>query len=402
VPPGIRGRAEASGRKSDPNHKGRRRPANQTREEAMKTKHRSGAIDRRSFIAGSAAAASVLVIHPKDARAAGWPEKPVTLVIMYAAGGGTDVVLRVIAQEMAKAKGWTVEPLNKPGAVGGIATNYVLSQPADGYTLLGAANFNKFVRVMGHSKSKTWEDWTIMQAAASLASWSVRTESDLKSVDDVVKFGKANPGRLTISTSGTGGLWQELAMQVADRLGIEVKYVPYKGGKPATLAGLQGEVMVAGGGVHEHIELIRAGKLRNLFHCGTKDIKLADGKVLSSLGTLVPAAKSLLPAGGTYNLMMRRTVPIAVQKEITAAFVQAAQSKTFKDVAEKKFFELQVLTGEAADKRAAQLEAQTAYLFNRYNAQIGAKVKSAQELGLPDPKDFDKWWPPQGYKPVGV
>jgi len=132
----------------------------------MKTKQRSGIVNRRSFLAGSAAAASVLVIRPQDARAAGWPEKPITVVIMYAAGGGTDVVMRLIAQEMAKAKGWSVEPLNKPGAVGGIATNYVLSQPADGYTLLGAANFNKFVRVMGHTKSKTWEDWTIMQGGA--------------------------------------------------------------------------------------------------------------------------------------------------------------------------------------------------------------------------------------------
>jgi hypothetical protein len=158
--------------------------------------------------------------------------------------------------------------------------------------------------------------------------------------------------------------------------------------------------MVAGGGVHEHIELIRAGKLRNMFHCGTSDIKLKDGKVLSSLGTLVPAAKSLLPAGGTYNLMMRRSVPLAVQKAVTEAFVAAANSEAFKKVAESKFFELQVLTGEAADKRAAQLEAQTAYLFNRYNAQIGAKVKSAKELGLPEPKDFESWWPPKGYKPV--
>jgi tripartite-type tricarboxylate transporter receptor subunit TctC len=368
----------------------------------MKSKQRPAAIDRRSFLAGSAAATSFLVIRPQGANAAGWPEKPITVVIMYAAGGGTDVVIRLLAQEMAAAKGWTVEPLNKPGAVGGIATNYVLGQPADGYTLLGAANFNKFVRVMGHSTSKTWEDWTIMQGGASLASWSVRAESEFKSLDEVVKFAKANPGRLTISTSGTGGLWQEVAMQVADRLGIDIKYVPYKGGKPATLAGLQGETMIAGGGVHEHIELIRAGKLRNLFQCGTKDIKLSDGKVLSSLGTLVPAAKSLLPVGGTYNLMMRRTVPLAVQKEITDAFVKAANSKAFKEVAEKKFFELQVLTGEAADRRAAQLEAQTAYLFNQYNSQIGAKVKSAKELGLPDPKDFDKWWPPQGYKAVGV
>jgi len=360
---------------------------------------RSG-IRRRDVLAGAAGAASFMVIRPGPANAANWPDKPVTVVIMYAAGGGTDVVIRLIAKEMAAAKGWTIEPLNKPGAVGGIATNYVLGQPADGYTLLGAANFNKFVRVMGHTDSKIWEDWTIMQAAASLASWSVRAESDLKSVDDVVKFAKANPGRLTMSTSGTGGIWHEVAMQVAESLGIEVKFVPYKGGKPATLAGLQGETMIAGGGVHEHIELIRAGKLRNLFHCGTKDITLKDGQVLKSIGSLVPATKSILPVGGTYNLMMRRSVPVEVQKEITDAFVKAANSSAFKAVAESKFFELQVLTGEAADKRAAQLETNTAYLFNRYKDQIGAPVKSAKELGLPEPKDFDKWWPPQGYKPV--
>jgi tripartite-type tricarboxylate transporter receptor subunit TctC len=368
----------------------------------MRSKQRPGLVDRRSFIAGSAAAASVLVIRPRDARAAGWPEKPVTLVIMYAAGGGTDVVMRLIAKEMAAAKGWSIEPLNKPGAVGGIATNYVLSQPADGYTLLGAANFNKFVRVMGHTKSKTWEDWTIMQGGASLASWSVADGSQLKSFDDMVKWAKANPGKLTISTSGTGGIWHEVGMLVADRIGIKVTFVPYKGGKPATLAGLQGETMIAGGGVHEHIELIRAGKLRNLFHCGSGDIKLPDGKVLTSIGTLVPATKPLLPAGGTYNLMMRRAVPAAVQKEVTEAFVKAINSDAFKKVAKAKFFELQVLTGKAADKKAAMLEAQTADLFNRYQGQIGAKVKTAKELGLPDPKDFDKWWPPKGYKAVGV
>jgi tripartite-type tricarboxylate transporter receptor subunit TctC len=301
---------------------------------------------------------------------------------------------------MAAAKGWTIEPVNKPGAVGGIATNYVLQQPADGYTLLGAANFNKFVRVMGHTQSKVWEDWTIMQAAASLASWSVAEGSQFKAIDDMVKFAKANPGRLTISTSGTGGIWHEVAMQVAEALGIEVKFVPYKGGKPATLAGLQGETMIAGGGVHEHIELIRAGKLRNLFHCGTQDITLKDGQVLKSIGGLVPATKPILPVGGQYNLVMRRSVPVEIQKEITDAFVKAANSPAFKEVAESKFFELQVLTGEAADKRAAQLETNTAYLFNRYKDQIGAPVKSAKELGLPEPKDFDKWWPPQGYKPV--
>ena len=370
----------------------------------MTKKHNGGSragIRRRDVLAGAAGAASFLVIRPNPANAAKWPDKPITMVIMYAAGGGTDVIMRLLANEMAAAKGWTIEPLNKPGAVGGIATNYVLGQSADGYTLLGAANFNKFVRVMGHTKSKQWEDWTTMQAAAAPASWSVRAESPLKSIDDVIKFAKANPGKLTISTSGTGGIWHEVAMQVADKLDIKVQFVPYKGGKPAALAGLQGEVMIAAGGVPEHIELLRAGKMRNLFQCGTQDIKLDNGQVLHSIGNLVPATKSLLPVGSTYNLMLRRSVPVEIQKEITDAFVKASKSAAFKSVCEKKFFEQQILTGEAADKRAAQLETNTAFLFNKYQDQVGGKVKSAKELGLPEPDGFDKWWPPQGYKPVG-
>jgi len=363
---------------------------------------KKNAIRRRDLLAGAASAASFLIIRPGSAKADKWPDKPITIVIMYAAGGGTDVVIRLIAKEMAAAKGWTIEPLNKPGAVGGIATNYVLGEPADGYTLLGAANFNKFVRVMGHTTSKIWEDWTIMQAASSLADWSVREASPFMNLDDMVKWAKANPGKLTISTSGTGGIWHEVAMQIAGQLGITVQFVPYKGGKPATLAGLQGETMIAGGGVHEHIELIRAGKLRNLFQCGTTDIHLKDGKVLYSIGTLVPATKPLLPLGGNYNLMMRRTVPIEIQKEITDAFVKAANSPAFTAVCETKFFERQILTGAAADKRAAQLEVSTAYLFNQYRDQVGGKVMTAKALGLPDPKDFDKWWPPKGYKPVGA
>jgi tripartite-type tricarboxylate transporter receptor subunit TctC len=361
---------------------------------------KSQSIRRRDFLAG-VAASTVLVIHPRDAHAK-WPEKPIQLVIMYAPGGGTDVVLRLLAKEMAAAKGWTIDIQNRPGAVGGIATNYVLGQPADGYTLLGAANSNKFVRVMGHTKSKVWEDWTVMQAANSLASWSVPIASQFKTLDDAVKFAKANPGKLTISTSGTGGVWHEVALLIADKLGIRPQFVPYKGGKPATLAGLQGEVMVGGGGVHEHIDLIRAGKLRNLCHTGSKDIKLADGTVLPSVGTLVPSTKAFLPAGGSYNIMMKRSVPVAIQKEITEAFVKAVASAAFKEVAAKQFFEIEVLTGEAADKRAASLEVNAADIFNRFKDQMGAKVKSQKELGLPDPKDFDKWWPPQGYKPVGV
>ena len=109
-----------------------------------------------------------------------------------------------------------------------------------------------------------------------------------------------------------------------------------------------------------------------------------------------------MPAGGTYNLMMRRAVPLEIQRQLAQAFEQAIQSKAFKDIAERQFFEIEVVKGAAADEKGARLETITADLFNRYKEQIGAPVKSAKELGLPEPEKFDEWWPPQGYKPVEV
>ncbi len=359
------------------------------------------AMKRRTFLTGTAAsmAAMAITIPAGGALAAGYPERPITLVVMYAAGGGTDVIMRKLADEMAKAKNWTINVINKPGAVGGVATQYVFGQAADGYTVLGGANYNKFVRVMGHVDMVPWEEWVFFHAANSLASWSVPIDSPFKTFDDVVAAAKANPGKVTISTSGTGGIWHELALIVGSFAGIDLKYVPYKGGKPATLAGLQGEVDIAGGGVHEHIDLIRAGKLRNLQQAGAEDITLDNGTVLPSVGGLVPAIKPFLPVGGTYNFIMRRDTPTDVLTMVQEAFVAAAKSDGFQEMVKKKFFQTDIRIGEAADKRAAQLETITVDTFNKFADQIGAKVKTAEELGLPKPADFETWWPPEGYKP---
>lgn len=360
-------------------------------------------LNRRQMLKTGAAAmgAFAITIPASQAFAAGYPERPVTVVVMYGAGGGTDTIMRKIASEMAASTGWNVNVINKPGAVGAVATKYVHAQKSDGYTVLGGANYNKFVRVMGHVDLVPWEEWIFFQAATAIASWAVPIDSPFQTFDDVVTAAKANPGKVSISTSGTGGLWHELALIVGSFAGIELKYIPYKGGKAATLAGLQGEVDIAGGGVHEHVDLIRAGKLRSLQQTGTEDIVLADGTVMPSIGAMVPSIKSFLPIGGTYNFIMKRDTPLDIQKMVETAFVAAANSDGFREMIDTKFFQLDIRVGENADKTAAKLETITVDTFNKFSDQIGADVKSAADLGLPSPADFESWWPPQGYKPVG-
>lgn len=359
-------------------------------------------LNRRKFIAGAGAVgvvAATPTFFTKNVRAANWPERPITAVVMYGAGGGTDTIIRTITGEMAKIAGWEINVINKPGAVGGIATRFVQNKSDDGYTWLGAANYNKFVRIMGHSDSKAWEDWQYFQAANSLASWSVRADSPYKTFEDVVAAAKANPGKISISTSGTGGLWQELALIVSEAAGIQLKYVPYKGGKKATLAGLQGEVDIAGGGVHEHVELLKAGKLRNLQQTGPSDITIDGVGTLRSVGNMLPSLKPLLPLSGIYNIALKRNTPLDVLEKIKPVFAEAVKSEKFQGILKSKHFQEDIRYGADADRRAAQVESVTAKTFWNTKDQIGKKVKSPDELGLPDPDNFDKWWPPQGYKP---
>jgi tripartite-type tricarboxylate transporter receptor subunit TctC len=374
------------------------------KEKIVKTESRTTGLGRRKFVIGAGAAGFVAaapsIITSSRALAAGWPERPITVVVMYGAGGGTDTIIRTLAGEMAKSTGWEINVINKPGAVGGVATRFVLNKPDDGYWWLGAANYNKFVRIMGHSDSKAWEDWQYFQAANSIASWSVRTDSPYQTFEDVIAAAKANPGKISISTSGTGGLWQELALIVSEAAGVKLKFVPYKGGKAATLAGLQGEVDIAGGGVHEHIEFIKAGQLRNLQQTGRDDLVVPDVGTLRSIGGMLPELKGLLPLSGIYNIALKRGTPLDILEKIKPAFVGAVNSDAFQAIAKKKYFDVDIRTGEAADRRAAQVESITAKTFWDTQDQIGKKVKSSSDLGLPDPANFDSWWPPQGYKSI--
>jgi tripartite-type tricarboxylate transporter receptor subunit TctC len=359
--------------------------------------------DRRSFLGATAMVAATITM-PATLFAQGYPTRPVTVVIMYAAGGGTDVLIRKLVEEMGKVRGWNINIANRPGAVGGIATQYVGAQPADGYNLLGAANYNKFVRVLGHvpAEPAPWEQWAFLKAGNAIASWSVPVDSPFQTLEDVIEAARERPGEISISTSGTGGIWHEMALLISSFADIELRYVPYQGGQPATLAGLQGEVDVAGGGVHEHIELVRAGQLRMLQHTGTEDIVLDDGTVLPTVANLLPDLEPFLPMGPTYNLIIRRDTPREVLKEIQDAFVEAAETEEFREFLSARHFQHDIRTGEAADREAASMEVITTDLFNRYADQIGGDVLSAEELGLPTPDEFANWWPPEGYDPLDL
>ena len=327
-----------------------------------------------------------------------WPDKPITAVIQYKAGGGTDVMTRAYAAEMEAPLKATINAVNRDGALGALAMDFVWQKPSDGNWWLGGSNFGKQLRVMGHTTLSPWKDWQYFKAGNSIQGFAVKADSPFKTLGDFIEAARKAPGKYKISNSGVGGLWAEGISIMASEAKIDIKQIPYKGGAPAALACLQGEVDVAGSGLHETIEFIRAGTLRNLAIFAKEPITLKDGTELQPVGKYVPSLEPYAPFGGYYTLAVKRDTPAPIIEKIAEAFKVACNSEKFESMLEKKFFLKDVLVGEAADKAAARAESTTAWLLWDLKVE-GAKVNPA-DAGIPRPEDFDKWWPPQGYKPT--
>jgi tripartite-type tricarboxylate transporter receptor subunit TctC len=360
-------------------------------------------VTRRNVLLSSSALAIAAVssgdgsfgILAAQAQTAWKAERPIQAVIQFAAGGGTDAVVRTVLKEAEPVLGQRINATNMPGALGSVALEHVIQQPADGHTWLGCGGFVDYPRIAGMTSSVAWHDWQFYQTNTSIASWSVHPDSPFKTFADVIEYARANPGKLRVSSDGIGGLWHEAMAIIALKAGFKFTNVPFDGGAPATLAAVQREVDVAGSGLHEQAQFIRAGRLRHLAVFTSQPVPFGD-KALEPITKYVPAAADATPFGAVYAIAVRRQTPQPVLQTLASVFERAVKSPGFQKMLADRFMQENFLTGAALDKRIAMMETQRAHLFQ----EIGLAKKTPQELGLPSPDKFDSWWPPQGYRPA--
>lgn len=146
--------------------------------------------------------------------------------------------------------------------------------------------------------------------------------------------------------------------------------------------------------MHEQLELIRAGRLRNLSVCTEKAMDI-QGQHLKSITDFIPGLKGKTPIGGGTAMCMRRDADPGILKAVAKAWVAGVNSKKFTEIELKKARFPDPVVGEEADKRATLWEVTAANLLHA----VGKSKKSPKELGLPSISEFDKWWPPKGYTP---
>ncbi len=214
-----------------------------------------------------AVAASALLLAAGSAFAQ-YPGKSIKLIVPYPPGGATDVIGRVLAQRLSTSLGQQVVVDNRGGAGGNIGAEAAAKSPPDGYTLLMGA-------LTSHSIMATLEKGTIrydlgrdLAPVAVVGSvplvWVVHPSLPVKTLQELVAYAKANPGKLTYASSGAGAPQRMCAELFKLKIGADMIHVPYKGSGPAMADLVGGQVLTMCETVPASLQLIKAGKLRAL------------------------------------------------------------------------------------------------------------------------------------------
>ena len=206
-----------------------------------------------------------LVLAAFDSGAQSFPSKPVKLIVGFPPGGGSDAAARILAAALQDKLGQPIVVENKPGANTVLATQYVKSQPADGYTLLFvSASFaiNPSLYKLDYDIQK---DFTPVALVVQVPLMLIaNNDVPVKSVGELVALAKQKPGDLTYASFGVGSAGHLAGELFCAMTGTSMRHVPYKGSAPAITDLLGGRVTIMFPGIGSAVPLVKEGKLKGV------------------------------------------------------------------------------------------------------------------------------------------
>ncbi|MES3012033.1 MAG: tripartite tricarboxylate transporter substrate binding protein [Pseudomonadota bacterium] len=279
---------------------------------------------RRRQLVQLAGAALVVPAFGLQAQADTFPVKPIKLVIAFPAGGPTDITMRALADNASKILGQPVVVENKPGAGGTLPAQGLQTAPADGYTL---AQIPLGVFRLPYTTKISWDPVKDISYVLNVTGYAfglvVPADSQLRTWTHFVAWAKANPGKLSYGSTGTltsPHLTMEL---VAQKLGLELLHVPYKGSADLMQAVLGGHVMAASDSTG-FAPQVEAGRLRVLNTWGAERLaKFPDAPTLKELGLDIVQ-------NSPFGIGAPKGTPPAVVKRLHDAFKQAMEMDSYK------------------------------------------------------------------------
>jgi tripartite-type tricarboxylate transporter receptor subunit TctC len=211
--------------------------------------------------------AALPAARAQDADAAkNYPDHPIRILVPYAAGGGVDLVARVVAKGLTEALGQGVVVENKPGGATNIAAEMVVRAAPDGYTLFAASRANainpSLYKKLAFDIQKDFVPITVAAEIPNIL--VVNPEVPAKSVAELIALAKKEPGKLTFASAGLAGSTHLAGELFKTMTGTNILHVPYRGGGPASVDLMSGRVTMYFATMPSVLGYIRAGKLRAL------------------------------------------------------------------------------------------------------------------------------------------
>jgi tripartite-type tricarboxylate transporter receptor subunit TctC len=201
-----------------------------------------------------------------------WPSKPIRMVLGFPPGGPTDLVARVIAQQLSQQLGQAVLVDNKPGAGGNIAAELVAKAPPDGHTIFYNTSAVVIAPALyGKVSYDTLNDFApvVMTASVPLV-LAVNPQLSVKTTAEFIALARSKPGSLNYSSSGTGTITHLASAMFSAHLGLSTQHVPYKGSAPGLLDVVAGQTQFMIDTLNTVLPYVRDGRLRALGVAGLK------------------------------------------------------------------------------------------------------------------------------------
>jgi tripartite-type tricarboxylate transporter receptor subunit TctC len=312
--------------------------------------HARGAMLRRTLVAAGAAA---LALGCSLATAQAWPEKPITLVVPFPAGGTTDVLARALAERLQQSLGQPVIVESKPGAGATLGADHVAKARPDGYTLLvGAVHHTIATSVykkLPYDFQKSFQPLTVIAMVPNVL--TVSATSPVKSVAELVALAKAAKPELSYGSNGNGTAQHLIGTQFQNQTGVTLLHVPYKGSGPLTTDLLGGQVTMSFDTITPVLPHIQAGKLRPL--------AVSTARRSSALPDVPTLAESGLPGfdiGTWFGVLAPAATPKPVVTRLSEEMQKVIRSPEFK----KRMAEIGAEpVGNTPEQMASQIKEET-------------------------------------------
>ncbi len=311
---------------------------------------------------------------------AGWrPDRPVTLIVPWAAGGSTDQMARIVATELESALGQRFVVVNQPGASGSIGTRNALEAPKDGMTwAAGAAVDVGCYKVLGLLDTML-ADWNLFFAVANVNILVANPQAGIRDFNGAMEAFRTRGASMAVATAGVSSAGHNMMSAIRAATNITYRHATYDGGNPAMIATVSGETPLGAVLLVEAAEMIRARRLIPLAVQAETNVTLQGVGELPSIRQFLPNVPAPL---NYFGIWTPKGVPQNVVDTVGQVWREKiANSQRLKDYAAQRAAVFSPLHGQQAFDEAWKMVRQTAWLyFDGGTARVSPDTLGIQRL----------------------